>query len=305
MDIARNIHTLELVEAEELWNLETVDRDDYICRGCKTKVFPASYNKELNKKRPYFTLAKNTHEDGCDVDGEEKTIKRAKKDKVGTPEGFPVPFPSKLIVSDERPVASTDSIAPTGSRASSSSDGSNIDIAAKRHHGHSVKTIRSICRTFINYPNDRPTLPLSIPGVPGSNYLTVFKYLRGKPEAFKESKRLYYAPVRWAVSPVIGQEYCELTLNAGEWDEATKVFKGNYKARIHWGTWSKARRNSLIREYEATREEAREQAQDKNRKGWLFFVGTQDKTNPYVLHVTDYRLICSLSAQIEWPAFKK
>jgi hypothetical protein len=305
MDVARNIHTLELVEAEELWNMETVDRNDYICRGCKTKVFPASYNKDLNKKRPYFTLAKNLHEDDCDVDGEEKTIKRAKKEQVGTPEGFPVPFPNKLVVTDDRHVAAADAVAATAARSSSSSDSSNTGVGAKRHHGHSVKTIRSICRTFINYPNDRPTLPLNIPGVPGSNYLTVFKYLRGKPEVFKEGMRLYYAPVRWAAKPVIGQEYCELTLNAGEWDETASAFKGNYKARIHWSDWSKARRDSLIREYEATREEAREQAQDKNRKGWLFFIGRQDEAEPYVLHVTDYRLICSLSAQIEWPSIKK
>jgi hypothetical protein len=305
MDTARNIHTLDLVEAEELWNIDSIDRDGYICRGCETKVFPASYNKELNKKRPYFTLAKNEHRDGCDVDGEETIIKRAKKEKVGTPEGFPIPFPNKLIASDKRPAESPDDTTPTGPRSSSSSNPSGASTGPKRHHGHSVKTIRSVCRAFINYPNDRPSLPLSIPGVPGNNYLAVFKYLRGKPELLKEKTRLHYAPIRWAMRPTISEEYCELTLNAGEWDEGAKAFKGFYKARVDWTGWSKVRRNSLLREFEATREEARERAQDKDWKGWLFFVGTHDDTEPYVLHVKDFRLICSLFAKIDWPTFRK
>ena len=88
MDTARHVQTLDFVEAEELWNMDMVDSDGYICRGCQTKVFLASYNKTLNKKRPYFTLARNRHGPYCDVDGEEKIVKRATTERVETSEGF-------------------------------------------------------------------------------------------------------------------------------------------------------------------------------------------------------------------------
>jgi hypothetical protein len=133
----------------------------------------------------------------------------------------------------------------------------------------------------------------------------VFKYIWGKPESMNEMTRLFYAPIRWTVKPVIADDYCELTLSAGEWDEANGRYKSMYRVRVNWAGWSKSRRDTLIREYEATREEAKEQAQnDRAAQGWLFFVGTQDQTDPSVFHVEHFRLICSLSGVVERPSKK-
>ncbi|WP_175947655.1 hypothetical protein [Burkholderia pyrrocinia] len=306
MDTARDKNTLELVEAEELWNMATVDQDGYICPGCETSVFPASYDKEKNKKRPYFTLGPtNKHVPGCDVDGEEKVVKRAKKERVGTPEGFPLPFPNRLTLTDERPVVPSgggnlpteQGPVRTGSRARAGSVGGG-------HHGHTVKTIRPACRAFINYPHDRGHLPFSIDGVPGKTYAEVFWYLRSKkPEHFNTPRHLYYATIRWKSEPVVADSHCELTLNVGEWDAAKKAHKSLSRVRVDWSNWSQTRRDSLIREFEATRNEAAEQAKTSSDvKGWLFFVGTQDAEDPEVFHVNNHRLICCLSAEIVWPA---
>lgn len=302
MDTARDARTFELIEAEELWNMLTVDSNAYICRGCAQQVFPASYDKAINKKRPYFKLGPlKEHLENCDVDGEVKIAKRATKERVGTPEGFPVPFPNRLTLTDERtvePVDLTSGTAEGRARTRGSREGEGG--AARKHHGHTVKTIRTICRTYMKFPNDRPHMALSIPGVSGGTYSKVFKSLWGKPELFLDPTRLFYGPIRWTVEPVITDEYCELTLSAGEWDETTKKYKGFYRARVSWAGWSKPRRDSLIREYEVTRREARVQAQaDKAIQGLLFFVGTQDDTDPYVFHVEHHRLICSLTGRVE------
>lgn len=307
METARDSHTLELVEAEELWNMLTVDGNRYICRGCTQQVFPASYDKAINKKRPYFRLgALKEHLMGCDVDGEAKIVKRATKERVGTPEGFPVPFPNRLTLTDERLVEPAGlTAAPLDDRSRTLGSREGAEDAPRKHHGHTVKTIRTICRTYMKYPNDRHYMPLSVPGVDGGTYLNVFKSIWGKPEPLLDLTRLFYAPIRWREEPVIREEYCELTLSAGEWDEASGKYKNLYRVRVHWAAWSKSRRDSLIGEYDATREEAREQAKaDKTAQGWLFFVGTQDGTDPYVFHVEYHRLICSLSGIVERPTKK-
>jgi len=305
MDTARDVKTHELVEAEELWNMTHVDSEGYICRGCTTQVFPASYNKQRNKKRPYFSLGPvNKHKVGCDVDGAEKVVKRARKARVGTPEGFPVPFPNKLTLTDERRTVPDAAGTPPVRSSSGSSTRGGAEGAAKLHHGHTVKTIRPACRTFIDYPHDREHLPLAIPGVPGDTYARVCWYLGSKrPEPFRQPTHLYYAAIRWAAKPVVSEEQCELTLNAGEWDDEKKTYKKLIRVLVDWSSWSQARRDTLLREFETTRAEAAEQAKaDSKVKGWLFFVGTHDATDPAIFHTDDHRLICSLAAKMEWPS---
>ena len=56
MDSARDITTNEIIEAEQLWEIEFVDKERYRCIGCGTQLWPASYKRDINKKRPYFTL---------------------------------------------------------------------------------------------------------------------------------------------------------------------------------------------------------------------------------------------------------
>lgn len=307
MDTARNKHTLELVEAEELWSMTTVDSGVYICRGCPAQVFPASFDKEHNKKRPYFTLGPSNKHIACDVDGEEKIVKRAKKDRIGTPEGFPLPFPNKLTMTDERhtqPDGKGSLVGPGEGRASNHA--TKGGVAPRKHHGHTVKTIRPACRIFINFPHDRDFLPLEIPGVTGNTYSKIFAYLGSKkPEHFKSPTRLHYAAIRWMATPVIAETHCDLTLNAGEWDQEKGGFKIMSRVRVNWLEWSQSRRDTFMREFNTTREEAREKAKEnKQVKGWVFFVGTQDASDPSIFHVDNHRLICCLTAEMVWPSKK-
>lgn len=304
MDTARDVNTGEFVEAEELWSMTTVNKDGYICRGCTTKVFPASYDKESNKRRPYFSLRDNKHIAPCDVDGEEKIVRRAKKERVGTPDGFPVPFPNKLVFSDERPTQDDEPNSPAGTPPTKTRGSSSAPSAeARKYHGHTIKTIRPACRTFINFPNDREYLSLTVPGVLGDTYAKVFRFLvNQKPALFKDPKHLYYAPIHWKSEPVATDTHCELTLNSGEWDAIAKRHNSLYRVRLDWSSWSQSRRDTLLREFNIARMEAIEEAKaDSQIKGWLFFIGTQDASDPNIFHVDNYRCICSLAAKIIWP----
>ena len=57
--------------------------------GCGIQVFPASYRKNMNKKRTYFTPMDNKHIQPCGVDGAKKLVKKARSEKVGSLDGFP------------------------------------------------------------------------------------------------------------------------------------------------------------------------------------------------------------------------
>lgn len=304
MDVARNRHSGELVEAEQLWDMEVVDREAWICRSCPTQVYPASYDAAVNKRRPYFTLGRiNRHAEGCAVDGEQGIVSRGRKERVGNSDGFPMPFPSKLVLGDEP-------AAPVGPHKLSftSSTLAAVHAAArasvhKRHHGHTIRTIRPACRTYINFPNDREFLPLDIPGVRGKTYAQVFWCIPNKkPAFFANPRHLFYAPIRWKEAPVATEAHCELTLNAGEWDGAARRYVSLCRLRVDWSGWSPARRNALLREIDAARAEALEQArQDGQVKGWIFFAGEQDGADPALFHVGDERFICALAARMAWP----
>ncbi|MDC8757910.1 hypothetical protein [Janthinobacterium fluminis] len=308
MDTARNKHSYELVEAEELWGMDTVDSEAYICRGCATQVFPASFDKARNKKRPYFTLGPSNKHIDCDIDGQEKIVSRGKKERVGTPEGFPLPFPNRLTLTDERPAQANGNGLPEGQAEDKPrSRGGKNGEGLRRHHGHTVKTIRPMCRTFMNFPKDREFLPLQIPSVPGSTYARIFSHLssRKKPEPLESPTRLFYAAIRWTADPVVSDNYYELTLNSGEWDEEKGTYKILCRLRVNWSDWSQSRRGTLMTEFETTREEAREDAKkNKLAKGWIFFVGTQDASDPSLFHADNRRLVCCLSGEMIWP-FKK
>ena len=305
MDVARNRHTGELVEAEELWDMDVVDKEAWICRGCPTQVYPASYDAAVNKRRPYFTLGRiNRHAEGCAVDAEHAIVSRGRQERVGNSDGFPMPFPSKLILDDEPAGAAAGPV-----KASfASSTLAAVHAAARasvqtRHHGHTIKTIRPACRTYINFPNDREFLPLEIPGVWGKTYAQLFWFIPNKkPAFFTNPHHLFYAPIRWKEAPAPSEAHCVLILNAGEWDSAARRYLSLCRLRVDWSGWSPARRNTLLHEINTARAEAVEQAgQDNQIKGWIFFVGTQDRDDPSLFHVDDERFICALAARMSWP----
>jgi hypothetical protein len=291
MDSARDTVTNEIVEAEQLWELEAVDKERYACIGCRTQVWPASYKRDINKKRPYFTLgATGAHIEPCDIDGEEELVKRAKVQRLGTPEGFPLPYPNKLVLSDERPVVSPSGgeLAPDGVRRNQSR-GDN-SRSQRANHGHTVKTIRPIAKAFIKYPHDRETLPLQVPDCEGSSFASVFWRL-GKLMQLRSPTHLYHAPLHWK-APSKSDGHIEWQLNAGDWDTVNNRRGTSYRVRVDWTDWSSTQRNTLLHEVEVARDKAKDSGGAIN--AWLFFVGTQDAYDPTLLVVSRYQLICCI-----------
>lgn len=290
MDSARDRRSWDIIDAEQLWDMELVIKDAYQCPECGIQVFPASYKRDINKRRPYFTPMHNKHINDCGADGIEALLRRAKKDGVGTPDGFPVPFPNRLIMNETAPVASDTDIQQGGAGPKITRTRSNTAFGIG-YHGHTAKTIRPICRIFIDYPHDRPQLKLSIPGCPGTTYETVFCKLNYHGIRFFHSPtRLFYAPLRWN-SAAETNEGIEWLLDAGTWQKDEKRPSTFYRVSIRWGAWTERKRDILHSEIEIAQKEVRGKT-DQPEKAWLFFVGTQDTDDPSLLVVDRHNLIC-------------
>jgi hypothetical protein len=166
MDSAQDKFTGEIVEAEQLWLVDNVDKDRYICRGCGIKVTPASYRPE-NLVRPYFTARDGDHESKCDVAGEKKLVARGKKGRLSTAtEGFPAPYPSRLVLRELRAVVDSNG-SDAGDRLRAEDNGrrrTSDGGTSTPNRRRVANTIRPICRTFINFPYDRH-LDLEVPGI--------------------------------------------------------------------------------------------------------------------------------------------
>ncbi|MCX2192007.1 hypothetical protein LD112_04270 [Pantoea agglomerans] len=46
MESARDKNTREIVEAEDLWLLDSVDTEGYVCWGCGITMHPAAWEKD-------------------------------------------------------------------------------------------------------------------------------------------------------------------------------------------------------------------------------------------------------------------
>lgn len=302
MESARDRHTKEIVEAEDLWMLPHVDRDGYECSGCKKPVYPASYLK-TNLKRPHFSLfPKTDHVEGCDVDGERKTVASGRKGSVRNElETSPGLSPSRLILKDER--TSVDPTLPkspaqTGSKSTTRT---NSDDGTTRPAGRRPSnTIRPICRAFINFPYDR-NMSLDIPGIEDKTYLTAFKKLGAANagiEQFSRSK-VFYAELAWAKAQAIDDSLV-IQLSAGEWNSERQLVR-KYMLRICWSQWSNYKRTKVQNEMEVVREEGIKEKKSKSKKrAYAFFIGEQDEQDPTYFNVTDHRLICGLVAELSW-----
>ncbi|WP_176330965.1 hypothetical protein [Burkholderia vietnamiensis] len=305
MDSAQDKITGEIVEAEQLWLIPEVDKDRYVCRGCGIKLTPAAYRPE-NVVRPYFTARDGDHKPGCDVDGEKKLVTKGKKKRLSTlKEGFPAPYPSKLVLRDVRAITGEpgggDNDVTAGGGTRRTDDGNSGTSTSNRRRV--ANTIRPICRTFINFPYDRD-LELEVPDIDATKYLSVFKKLKWDELAQYPDARIFYAAIRWS-KPLETDKFLEVTVDAGERDQEKRLARG-HRVRVEWADWSKAKRTYVRNEIEAARKEAIA-AKDKGtkEKGYLFFVGEQDTDDTRVFRVTDHRLICCLVDEITYTTLNK
>ncbi|WP_457792451.1 hypothetical protein [Pseudomonas syringae] len=301
MESARDKYTREMVEGEDLWTLPDVDKNGYECGGCGIQVFPASYDQS-NLQRPHFRKPKHTpHEDGCNIDGDEKTVSKGKKGSVRDElETSPDLSPSKLILVNERPSVDPDS-KPSSKQTSTVREvkRNGDDGEARPKSRRAANSIRPICRAFIRFPFDRK-MSLDVPGVEDKTYLQAFKSLSGPGIQTFSRARIFYAKLTWS-RPQEDGDFLIIPLSAGEWRDGERWVR-QYKVRIDRSNWSKYKKTKVSNELEVARLEGID-AKEKNLKHrpYVFFVAEQDSQDHEFFNVSDHRLICAVLGTILYP----
>lgn len=304
MESARDKHTREIVEAEDLWLLDSVDTEGYVCWGCGITMHPAAWEKD-KKVRAYFKKKRHIqHHHECDADAESTVIRQGQKASVrNILESAPGLMPSGLKLIEKRPVVEPgfsgdeSKSSSTHSASSQSGEGNSLERQSRRQ----VNAIRNICRAFIRFPHDRG-MSLNVPGISGQIYMTAFKKLRNEVQPYPEPK-IFYAPLLW--NKFTQDDENLIIPLSGEWgeDESGKPKPTrSYQIYIDWAGWSKAKRTVVRKELEAARTEAIEaKGKGLKDKAWVFFIGEQSADNPEIFYVRDYRLICAIVGHITYP----
>jgi hypothetical protein len=295
MNSAVDRYTGQIVDGEQLWYIDPIDKEGYTCRGCDVMVNPVSYEAH-HKKRPHFKeLPTKPHKSWCDIDGEEKLIAKARKESVTTHAGFPGSFPSKLQLVDEREKVALAGVY-VGGQGTSSGGALSRTTLGKTYTQWTAHTIRPICRAFMNFPHDRD-LPLNVPGAYGSTYDEVIRKLASRDIVSYPKQHILVAPLSWSkAKEVKGKIVVELSY--GFW--ANKKLAAPYRLIVDATNWSAAKKNYILTELEVSREEAKERitAGKKSEKSWVFFFGQQDSTNLSDFVISDHRLICCLTGEL-------
>lgn len=295
MDSAIDHHTGQIVDGEQLWYIDPVDKEGYVCRGCGVMVNPVSFEAH-HKKRPHFKeLLSKPHKPRCDVEGEVKLITKGRKERLSTPDGFPASFPSKLQLVDEKLKVATSGFSG-GSTDSSSGGATSGTTTGISYTQWTARTIRPICRAYMNFPHNRD-FPLSVPSAFGNAYDEVIRKLASRDIVSYPRKHILAAPLSWSKAKENeGKLFVELSY--GFWANSKLITP--YRLIIDATSWSLAKKNYVLNELEVSREEAKERANagKKSEKSWVFFFGEQDSKNLADFLITDHRLICCITGEL-------
>lgn len=298
MESAIDIKTGQIIDGEQLWYLNHVDKDGYVCRGCRVKVNPVSFDR-TNKKRPHFKeLPSHPHESWCDVEGEQTLIAQGKKKRLTSVDGvFPGSFPSKLALIDERELVDSSITSGNPQSKGGTPSRSSTGSGEKSISRWTARTIRPICKTYVNFPNDRD-LELAVPGAYGRSYDEVIRRLSSSDIVINIKQHIFFAPLSWQ-SCQINSDRLVISLSYGFW--TNKKLKQPYRVIVDMTQLSEAKSNSILKEIEISQEEAklaRASNPKTKEKSWLFFYGKQIETQPTDFLVTDHRLICCLTGEL-------
>lgn len=288
MEIAFNTKTNRLSAIEELRELEIVDADIYCCPDYSTPLKPVSYLKSNKKRTCFFYLKSKLHSEDCVYNENSKLIKTAQTQSTSTEEGFPFPYPSKLVLNNEN-VELSNGIDDGIESLNSGNKKTECNYRNREtNHHRTVSTIKNIVRHFVTFPNDRDVM-LSIPFVSShqTSYRSIFKNIWGG-DIYKDFY-IFYSKIFWS-KPQIYDDYIEIKLMAGVWENNQQ--KESCWLRINIDSSNSRHRNLVLKEINTTIEEA----VDKKDKvyGYLFFLGKQDNDDEFMFHVDSYKLISSI-----------
>ncbi|MBX9400910.1 hypothetical protein K4L06_06260 [Lysobacter sp. BMK333-48F3] len=296
MDRALDTVTGEEVDAEDLWDLEAVDPGRYECHGCDIPVFPASYRKDINKKRPYFFKPKDIeHHPDCGAQDEDGCLQRARTERVPEEQlsraGL---MPNRLVLRAAREVQAPPGAAGQPVARGRRPGGDAAGAGDTRRHATTANSLRRIAKDYARFPHNRNS-PLHIDGIAGRSYERAIARLKFDAVVRYGQAQVWLSQIAWSAKHEDDAERYEIVLSVGDRQDG-RVTRP-YRVRVHWAGWSARARNALRTEVEVLVQEHKAH-RGSGKAAWVFFIGEQDAQEPALFHVRDRRLICTLYGEV-------
>ena len=304
MEEARTTESKEVVFSVDLWDMENVSDTEFECISCGVRLFPCSYRKEINKIRPYFRLEKLAqHKSSCEYSGidRKKLLQKAKKQSITGDEGFPLSYPSKLLIkftgnpkNDEKAKEdnSSENNVTKVQRSPVKKDTKNIQKVEPKNY--TTRSFQIVVEHYINFPFDR-YLPLDVDGIDGETYKECFRILvQPKGEQtfkFQEKNKIYYSIASWK-KPLVENNQITVYFSKGLWIEVDgkKELERPFHLIIDTKEWDKEIKNRFISDLIESLNYVRGK---KGKELNIFFIGEQDMgkgENYYCFRCNDHRL---------------
>lgn len=266
-DVARIAGTLEVVCSADLQAMgeAVVAALSFQCTGCDAPSTPCAYAPG-KKVRPYFAV-RGRHGSDCEVEGSDVEATGGSAGVASSARESLPTYPATLTLPIARPVAG----GAGGNEDSPTRTSSLRDrVPGKRLSRGTATSIRSVCVTYIRYPEWRRIMDLTLPEGNPSKYAFAFKRLSyGRLERC-QYPRIFYGELRWKDSIVVEGDRLIVSLHAGGVDERRRLTQP-YRVVVDRAGWDAGSSRSVQHDAELALREAREVKAPVS----VFFLGRQ------------------------------
>ena len=289
MDEARCVEQDKVITGEELYLLDDVDKLSFICDECHVRLIPCSYKKEINLKRPYFKTYKGENHENCGNEGNSELKKKGLKDRLTTDQGFPLPYPSRFLISKrDKNHQNSGFRSKTPSLGKSRAKNDFDDFDDGRVHNNTTSSFKAVVNQYFDFPQDRD-LPLQFEGVEGSTYSDIFRKILspvGKQE-FRlqgETKKIYFAPLSWSAHEEENDKI-KVFLTRGLWRNSKN--ERPYYVEVDFKGQPQQSKTKFVNLLNKTRDLIK----GTKNTALIAFVGHQDTTDDYFRFYSDDRYL--------------
>lgn len=222
---------------------------------------------------------------------------------------------SKLIIRATKPEEKTPEGEEQGQDPKSTAGTTSNKTAPERAAPtNRVTTLfENIVDDFLDFHEERHLSPLSVPGVLGDKYHTVFAKIKAPAAADYRDTKIYYGELLFSQKPTMQNGFIEIPLAIGTWEidpvDKRKKLKDALIVRVDFNGAESRRVNQAMHSLEITRIEQIEQFEnrdikkDNKPKGYAFFLGRYIDGRGIV--VDSPNLICFRCTEIQMPEFLK
>lgn len=310
-----------VISADELWGIPDAYERLWECLWCDHKLLAVACNpKKRHEYRvgPHFR-AKQGDPHPCD----KKLMdfySRGQTKAILQEQSVPVPVYDRLVLDDkfEQKADNADALSDAGRTKHHYLRTETTRAPSEEPHSRLARNIFPLCRQYICFPHDRNASPLSVPKCSGRTYREVFQPLWCFKPTINQTvdARIFIGEINFKTKiEEKSRGAVVITLHDGHFSKSSQTSrseKQSYILHIYTHDWSTESKKALLKNIKDACEESEASFTTRRfndglyKRPWIFFLGEQAKSDPFLFHVSDRRFVCCFAEKKDliWPGCK-